>query len=106
MLRIQVTGMERAVNTDMVLLVKYSLDLIEVIGGNRYESSLVGSVNLPVPPSAPVPFASLTEAEVQVWVSSALGEVFLSEAEAKLQIKNNDQKSPQTINGLPWTILK
>jgi hypothetical protein len=102
MLRFQIVGMERESGTDTVLSVDYSLDLIETVGGVRYESSVVGSVSLPAPPVLPVPFASLTEADVQAWVSSALGGVFLVEVEAKLQVRNEAKKSPPTINGRPW----
>jgi hypothetical protein len=103
MLRIQIIDVEREEGTDIVLRVKYSLDLIETVGDSRYESSVVGKIDLPPPPAPPAPFAFLTEADVQAWVSSALGGVFLAEVEAKLQVRNMAKKNPATVNGMPWT---
>jgi hypothetical protein len=103
MLRVQIVNMERDSNTDTVLRVQYSLDLIETVGEVRYESSIVGKVDLPAPPASPIPFSALTEVGVQGWVITALGAVYLAETEVELQIKNNAKKAPQTINELPWS---
>lgn len=45
------------------------------------------------------PYASLTEADVLVWV---WGSVDKAAAEASLEAQIEAQKNPVTLNGLPW----
>jgi hypothetical protein len=68
----------------------------------EHSASAYGSAGFTPDASAPgfVPYASLTEADVLAWVWAADADKAAIEASLEAQIEA--QKTPVTLNGLPW----
>lgn len=67
----------------------------------EYTASAYGTAGFTPDASAPgfKPYASLTEGDVLAWV---WGSVDKAAAEASLEAQIETQKTPVTLNGLPW----
>lgn len=51
-----------------------------------------------------IPYESLTEAVVQGWVRTALGDEQLEAMEAAYDASIAEQQAPKTATGLPWSV--
>ncbi len=73
----------------------------ETVGDETYTASSYGTCGFTPDPESPdfVPFESLTEADVLVWVHA---EVDQDATEAALASQIEAQKAPVSIAGVPW----
>ena len=97
-----VNTLERTVADGIVGTVHYSVSAAD----DTYSSGAYGSINLepPAEGDAVIPYADLTEAGVIEWVKTALGgEEKITEIEAALQARIDEQRTPTTASGKPWS---
>ena len=97
-----VNSLDRTVADGIVNTVHYSVSAAD----DTYSSGAYGSINLEAPAEgdAVIPYADLTEAGIIEWVKTALGgEEKVTEIEAVLQSKIDEQRTPTTASGTPWS---
>jgi len=97
-----VNTLERAVANGIVSTVHYNLNAAD----DTYASSAYGSIGLEAPAEGDtiIPYADLTEAGVIEWVKTALGgEEKVTEIEAALQNQIDEQRTPTSATGTPWS---
>ena len=97
-----VNSLDRTVADGIVNTVHYSVSAAD----DTYSSGAYGSIGLEAPAEgdAVIPYADLTEAGVIEWVKTALGgEEKVTEIEAVLQEKIDEQRTPSTASGKPWS---
>jgi hypothetical protein len=69
-----------------------------------YSSSAYGSIGLEQPEGEVIPYADLTPEIVIGWVQEKLGGAEkVDEIEAALQAQIDQQRTPTTAQGMPWS---
>ena len=69
-----------------------------------YSSSAYGSIGLEQPEGEVIPYADLTPELVIGWVQEKLGGAEkVTEIEAALQAQIDQQRTPTTAQGMPWS---
>jgi hypothetical protein len=88
--------------TDVVFVVHWVLNGTD---GNGHNGSVYGTVNLTYEAGSPfTPYAQLTEAQVQGWVTTALGAEQVAALEANIDQQIQQQITPTSVNLLPpWS---
>ena len=97
-----VNSLDRTVADGIVNTVHYSVSAAD----DTYSSGAYGSVGLEAPAEgdAVIPYADLTEAGVIEWVKAAIGgDEKVTEIQAALQTRIDEQRTPTTASGKPWS---
>ena len=88
--------MERHTADGIVTTVHYTVDASDSV----YRSSAYGSIGLEQPEGNVIPYADLTPEIVIGWVQEKLN---VEEIEAALQAQIDQQRTPTTAAGVPWS---
>ena len=91
-----VAQMERHTSDGIVIVVHYTV----AANDGTYASSAYGSVGLEAPEGNVIPYANLTPEIVIGWVQDKLN---VEEIEAALQAQIDEQRTPTTAAGVPWS---
>ena len=91
-----VAQMERHTADGIVFTVHYTV----AASDGTYSSSAYGSIGLEQPEGDVVPYADLTPELVIGWVQDKLN---VEEIEAALQAQIDQQRTPTTAQGVPWS---
>ena len=97
-----VSTLDRTVADGIVGTVHYTVSAAD----DTYSSGAYGSVGLEAPAEGDtvIPYADLTEAGVIAWVKAALGgDEKVTEIQAALQAQIDEQRTPTTAQGKPWS---
>jgi len=95
-----VAQMERHTADGIVITVHYTVDAND----GTYSAGAYGSVGLEAPEGNVIPYADLTPELVIGWVQEKLGgEEKVAEIEAALQAQIDQQRTPTTAAGVPWS---
>ena len=95
-----VAQMERHTADGIVFTVHYTL----AASDGTYASSAYGSIGLEQPEGDVIPYADLTPELVVGWVQEKLGGAEkVTEIEAALQLQIDQQRTPTTAQGVPWS---
>jgi hypothetical protein len=95
-----IAQMERHTADGIVITVHYTV----AANDGTYGSSAYGSVGLEQPEGNVIPYADLTPEIVIGWVQEKLGgEEKVEEIEAALQAQIDQQRTPTTAAGVPWS---
>ena len=96
-----IAQLERHTADGIVFTVHYTVDAND----GTYNSSAYGSIGLEQPdPDDIIPYADLTPEIVIGWVQDKLGgEEKVAEIEAALQAQIDQQRTPTTAAGVPWS---
>ena len=97
-----INTLERNTADGIVFSVHYTVNAVD----DTYSAGAYGSVGLEAPAEGDtvIPYADLTEAGVIEWVKTALGgEEKVTEIEAALQARIDEQRTPTTASGKPWS---
>jgi len=78
--------------------------LLPAANDGTYASSAYGSIGLEQPEGDVIPYADLTPEIVIGWVQENLGGAKkVTEIEAALQAQIDQQRTPTTAQGMPWS---
>jgi hypothetical protein len=91
-----IAQMERHTSDGIVIVVHYTV----AANDGTYGSSAYGSVGLEAPEGNVIPYADLTPEIVIGWVQEKLN---VEEIEAALQSQIDQQRTPTTAAGVPWS---
>lgn len=91
-----VAQMERHTADGIVFTVHYTV----AASDGTYSSSAYGSIGLEQPEGDVIPYADLTPELVIGWVQEKLN---VEEIEAALQAQIDQQRTPTTAAGVPWS---
>ena len=91
-----IAQMERHTADGIVTTVHYTVDASDSV----YRSSAYGSIGLEAPEDNIIPYADLTPEIVIGWVQDKLN---VEEIEAALQAQLDQQRTPTTAAGVPWS---
>ena len=91
-----IAQMERHTSDGIVIVVHYTV----AANDGTYGSSAYGSVGLEAPEDNIIPYADLTPEIVIGWVQEKLN---VEEIEAALQAQLDQQRTPTTAAGVPWS---
>jgi hypothetical protein len=92
--------MERHTADSIVFTVHYTV----AASDGTYASSAYGSIGLEQPEGEVIPYADLTPEIVIGWVQDKLGGAEkVTEIEAALQAQIDQQRTPTTAQGMPWS---
>jgi hypothetical protein len=92
--------MERHTADGIVFTVHYTV----AANDGTYASSAYGSIGLEQPEGEVIPYADLTPEIVIGWVQDKLGGAEkVTEIEAALQAQIDQQRTPTTAQGMPWS---
>ena len=96
-----IAQMERQTADGIVFTVHYTV----AANDGTYSAGAYGSVGLEQPdPDSTIPFADLTPELVIGWVQEKLGgDEKVEEIEAALQAQLDQQRTPTTAQGVPWS---
>ena len=97
-----VNSLDRTVADGIVNTVHYSVSAAD----DTYSSGAYGSIGLEAPAEGDtvIPYADLTEAGVIEWVKAAIGgDEKVTEIQAALQTRIDEQRTPTTASGKPWS---
>ena len=95
-----VAQMERHTADGIVFTVHYTV----AASDGTYASSAYGSIGLEQPEGDVIPYADLTPELVVGWVQEKLGGAEkVTEIEAALQLQIDQQRTPTTAQGVPWS---
>jgi hypothetical protein len=95
-----IAQMERHTADGIVITVHYTVDAND----GTYSAGAYGSVGLEAPEGNVIPYADLTPEIVIGWVQEKLGgEEKVEEIEAALQSQIDEQRTPTTAAGVPWS---
>ena len=95
-----VAQMERHTADGIVFTVHYTV----AASDGTYASSAYGSIGLEQPEGDVIPYADLTPEIVIGWVQEKLGGAEkVTEIEAALQAQIDQQRTPTTAQGVPWS---
>lgn len=95
-----IAQLERHTADGIVINVHYTV----AANDGTYGSSAYGSVGLEQPEGNVIPYADLTPEIVIGWVQEKLGgEEKVEEIEAALQAQIDQQRTPTTAAGVPWS---
>jgi hypothetical protein len=93
--------MERHTADGIVITVHYTV----AANDGTYGSSAYGSVGLEQPEGNVIPYADLTPELVIGWVQEKLGGTEkVDEIQAALQAQIDQQRTPTTAQGVPWSM--
>jgi len=96
-----VAQMERHIADGIVFTVHYTV----AANDGTYASSAYGSIGLEQPEGDVIPYADLTPEIVIGWVQDKLGgDEKVAEIEAALQAQIDQQRTPTTAQGVPWSM--
>ena len=94
-----IANLERETDDGFVFTAHYTVSAAD----GTYSAGAYGSIGFERPENL-VPFADLTEEQVIGWVKEALGgDEKVAEIEAALQSQINQQRTPTTASGTPWS---
>ena len=91
-----IAQMERHTADGIVFTVHYTV----AASDGTYSSSAYGSIGLEQPEGEVIPYADLTPELVIGWVQEKLN---VEEIEAALQAQIDQQRTPTTAQGVPWS---
>ena len=91
-----IAQMERHTSDGIVIVVHYTV----AANDGTYGSSAYGSIGLEAPEDNIIPYADLTPEIVIGWVQDKLN---VEEIEAALQAQLDQQRTPTTAAGVPWS---
>ena len=91
-----IAQMERHTADGIVFTVHYTV----AASDGTYASSAYGSIGLEQPEGDVIPYADLTPEIVIGWVQDKLN---VEEIEAALQAQIDQQRTPTTAQGVPWS---
>lgn len=92
--------LERQLSSGIVYTVHYVISADD----GTYASSAYGSLGLEAPDEDDaIPYAQLTPGIVTAWVKEKLGDDKVAEIEAALAVQIEQQRTPSTGTGLPWS---
>jgi hypothetical protein len=95
-----IAQMERHTSNEIVIVVHYTVDAND----GTYSAGAYGSVGLEAPEGNVIAFADLTPEIVIGWVQEKLGgEEKVAEISAALQKQLDEQRTPTTAAGVPWS---
>ena len=95
-----VAQMERHTADGIVFTVHYTV----AANDGTYSSSAYGSIGLEQPEGDVIPYADLTPEIVIGWVQEKLGGAEkVDEIQAALQAQIDQQRTPTTAQGMPWS---
>lgn len=95
-----IAQMERNTADGIVFTVHYTV----AASDGTYASSAYGSIGLEQPEGEVIPYADLTPEIVIGWVQDKLGGAEkVTEIEAALQAQIDQQRTPTTAQGMPWS---
>jgi hypothetical protein len=95
-----IAQMERHTADGIVITVHYTVDAND----GTYSAGAYGSVGLEQPEGNVIPYADLTPEVVIGWVQDKLGgEEKVAEISAALQKQIDEQRTPTTAAGVPWS---
>jgi hypothetical protein len=95
-----VAQMERHTADGIVITVHYTVDAND----GTYSAGAYGSVGLEAPEGNVIPYADLTPEIVIDWVQEKLGGTEkVDEIQAALQAQIDQQRTPTTAQGMPWS---
>jgi hypothetical protein len=95
-----IAQMERHTSDGIVIVVHYTVDAND----GTYSAGAYGSVALEAPEGNVIPYADLTPEIVIGWVQEKLGgEEKVAEISAALQKQLDEQRTPTTAAGVPWS---
>ena len=95
-----VAQIKRILADGIVFTVHYTVNAND----GTYSSGAYGSVGLEAPEGNVIPYADLTPEIVIGWVQEKLGgEEKVEEIEAALQAQIDQQRTPTTAAGVPWS---
>ena len=95
-----VAQMERQTADGIVFTVHYTV----AASDGTYSSSAYGSIGLEQPEGNVIPYADLTPELVIGWVHEKLGGTEkVDEIQAALQAQIDQQRTPTTAQGVPWS---
>ena len=96
-----VAQMERQTADGIVFTVHYTV----AASDGTYSSSAYGSIGLEQPEGNVIPYADLTPELVIGWVQEKLGGTEkVDEIQAALQAQIDQQRTPTTAQGMPWSM--
>ena len=94
----KIAQLERETADGFVFTAHYTVDAKD----DTYSAGAYGSIGFERPDDL-IPYADLTEADVVSWVQEALGADKFAEVEAALQAQIDQQRTPTTAAGVPWS---
>jgi hypothetical protein len=95
-----IAQMERHCENGIIFTVHYTV----AASDGTYSSSAYGSIGLKQPEGNVIPYADLTPELVIGWVKEKLGgEEKVDEIQAALQAQIDQQRTPTTAAGVPWS---
>ena len=95
-----IAQLERHAADNIVYTAHYTVDAND----GTYSAGAYGSVGLEQPEGNVIPYADLTPEVVIGWVQDKLGgEEKVEEIEAALQAQIDQQRTPTTAAGVPWS---
>ena len=94
-----VANMDRTLSNGFVGTVHYTISASD----GTYASSAYGSLGLEAPGDDAIPYAQLTPEIVIDWVKDKFGEEKVEEIEDALAAQIEQQRTPTTGTGLPWS---
>ena len=95
-----IAQMERHTADGIVFTVHYTV----AASDGTYASSAYGSIGLEQPEGDVIPYADLTPEIVIGWVQEKLGGAEkVDEIQAALQAQIDQQRTPTTAQGMPWS---
>jgi hypothetical protein len=95
-----IAQMERHTADGIVYTVHYTV----AANDGTYSSSAYGSIGLEQPEGDAIPYADLTPEIVIGWVQDKLGGTEkVDEIQAALQAQIDQQRTPTTAQGVPWS---
>jgi hypothetical protein len=95
-----IAELERILADGVVFTVHYTVNAND----GTYSAGAYGSVGLEAPEGNVIPYADLTPEVVIGWVQDKLGgEEKVEEIEAALQAQIDQQRTPTTAAGVPWS---
>ena len=95
-----IAQMERHTSDEIVIVVHYTV----AANDGTYASSAYGSVGLEAPEGNVIPYSDLTPEVVIGWVQDKLGgEEKVADISAALQKQIDEQRTPTTAAGVPWS---
>ena len=95
-----VANMDRTLSNGYVGTVHYTISADD----GTYASSAYGSIGLEAPDEdEAIPYAQLTPEIVTGWVKDKFGDEKVAEIEAALAAQIEQQRTPTTGTGLPWS---
>jgi hypothetical protein len=94
-----VANLERETSGGCVFIAHYTVDAKD----DTYSAGAYGSIGLERPAEGMIPFADLTPEIVTHWVREKFGPERVFEIEAALQKRIDEQRTPTTSQGIPWS---